>query len=175
MIKNRYMMKFVYILLGVASMIIPGPIVPIVSLIIVAAILVYKIKRAKEGPDGFEALKVDIIIIAIVLVVDIGIFGMRIFIENEYDKYNYFSKNQQEITASDFAESAILAYRIGNYSQFSDEGNHLNAIKSGFTTYLKEKLEITNITVKDNKITCIVGSDTIVFTVTKNDIKYSIK
>ena len=64
---------------------------------------------------------------------------------------------------------------MGSLSQFSDEGNHLDEIKNGFTTYLKEELGITNTTVKGNKITCSVGNDTIVFTVTKNDIKYSIK
>lgn len=175
MFEDRHIMKFVYALLGFASIIIPGPIVPIVSLIIAIAMLVYKIKRAKESPEGFESLMLDIIIIVIVLVVDIGIFAMRISIENEYNKYNYSSSSKQERTASDFAESAILAYQIGNLSQFSDEGNHLNAIKSGFTTYLKEELGITNTTVKGNKITCSVGSDTIIFTVTKNDIKYSIK
>lgn len=175
MFEDRHMMKFVYALLGFASIIIPGSIVPIVSLIIAIAMLVYKIKKAKESPEGFESLMLDIIIIVIVLVVDIGIFAMRISIENEYNKYNYSSSSKQEMTASDFAETAILAYQMGNLSQFSDEGNHLNAIKSGFTTYLKEELGITNTTVKGNKITCSVGNDTIVFTVTKNDIKYSIK
>lgn len=175
MFEDRSMLKFVYALLGFASIIIPGPIVPVVSLIIAIALLVYKIKQAKESPEGFEALMLDIIIIVIVLVVDIGIFAMRISIENEYNKYNYSSSSQQEMTASDFAESAILAYQIGNLSQFSDEGNHQSAIKSGFSKYLRDELGISDISINGNKITCKIGTDTIIFTITKNDIKYSIK
>lgn len=175
MFEDKNMLKFVYALLGFASIIIPGPIVPVVSLIIAIALLVYKIKRAKESPEGFEALMLDIIIIVIVLVVDIGIFVMRISIENEYNKYNYSSSSAQEMTTKDFAENAIMVYQLGNLSQFSDEGNHQSAIKNGFSTYLREELEISDVSIKGNKITCKIGTDTVIFTVTKNDIKYSVK
>lgn len=175
MFEDKYMMKFVYALLGFASIIIPGPIVPVISLIIAIAMLVYKIKQAKESPEGFESLMIDIIIIVIVLVVDIGIFAMRISIENEYNKYDYSSSSSEEMTVSDFAENAILAYQLGNLSQFSDDGNHQSAIKSGFSTYLRDEIGLTDVTINGNKITCNMGTDKIIFTVTKNDIKYSIK
>ncbi len=173
--EDKHMFKFIYALLGFASIIIPGPIVPIISLIIAIGILIYKIKLAKESPEGFEAIMLDIVLIIIVLVIDIVFFVMRISIEHEYNKYDYSSSNSQEITASDFAETAIVAYQLENFSQFSDNGNHLNAIKSGFTSYLKDELGITEVNVKGNKITCNIGSDTIIFTITKNDIKYSVK
>ena len=175
MFEDKHMFKFICALLGFASIIIPGPIIPIISFIIAIAMFVYKIKQAKESPEGFESLMLDIVIIVIIIVIDIGFFSMRISIEHEYNKYDYSSSNSQEMTASDFAETAIAAYQLGNLSQFSDSGNHLNAIKSGFTSYLKDELEITDVNVKGNKITCNIGSDTIIFTITKNDIKYSIK
>ena len=67
MFEDRNMLKFVYALLGFVSIIISGPIVPVVSLIIAIALLVYKIKRAKESPEGFEALMLDIIIMRIIM------------------------------------------------------------------------------------------------------------
>lgn len=175
MFEDKHMFKFICALLGFASIIIPGPIIPIVSLVIAIIMLIYKIKRAKESPEGFEVLMIDIILIIIVLVIDIGFFAMRISIEHEYNKYNYSSNNSQEMTASDFAETAIAAYQLGNLSQFSDNGNHLNAIKSGFTAYLKDELEISDVSVNGNRITCNIGTDQIIFTITKNDIKYSVK
>ena len=175
MFEDKHMFKFVCALLGFASIIIPGPIIPIVSLVIAISWLVYKIKRAKESPEGFEELMIDIALIIVVLVIDIGFFAMRLSIDHEYNKYNYSSSSNQEMSTSELAENIILAYRLDNYSQFSDSGNHLNAIKSGFTTYLKEELEINDVNVNGNKITCNIGTDTIIFTVTKNDIKYSVK
>ena len=175
MFEDKHMFKFICALLGFASIITPGPIIPIISFIIAIAMFIYKIKQAKESPEGFESLMLDIVIIVIIIVIDIGFFAMRISIEHEYNKYDYSSSNSQEMTASDFAETAIAAYQLGNLSQFSDSGNHLNAIKSGFTSYLKDELEITDVNVKENKITCNIGSDTIIFTITKNDINYSVK
>ncbi len=176
MLEDRHMMRFIYILLGIASIFIPGPIISSVSFIIATAILVNKIKKAKESPEGYEALMLDIIIIVIIIVADIGAFAMKIAMEKEYNKLNFSSKStQQETNASDFAESAILSYKIENISQFFDEGNNLNEIKSGFNTFLNEELNITNTTINGNKITCSFGKDTIVFTVTKNDIEYKIK
>lgn len=175
MFEDKHMFKFVCAMLGFASIIIPGPIIPIISFVIAIAMFVYKIKQAKESPEGFESLMLDIIVIVIVIVIDIGFFAMRISIENEYNKYNYSSSSSQEMSASDFAETTIYAYQLGNLSQFSDSGNHLAAIKSGFTSYLKDDLGISDVTVNGNKITCKVKSDTIIFTVTKNDIKYSVK
>ncbi len=175
MFEDKYMFKFVCALLGFASIIIPGPIVPIISFIIAIALFIYKIKKAKESPEGFEALMLDIVVIIIIIVIDIGFFAMRLSIEHEYDKYDYSSSDSQEMTASEFAETAIVAYQIGNLSQFSDDANNLNAIKTGFKSYLEDELGITDITVKNNKITCNVKSDTIIFTIKKNDIKYSVK
>ena len=49
---------------------------------------VYKIKQAKESPEGFESLMLDIVIIVIIIVIDIGFFVFRISIEHEYNKSN---------------------------------------------------------------------------------------
>ena len=69
MFEDRHMFKFVCAMLGFASIIIPGPIVPIISFIIAIAMFVYKIKQAKESPEGFESLMLDIIIIVIIIVI----------------------------------------------------------------------------------------------------------
>lgn len=174
MFEDKHMFKFVCALLGFASIIIPGPIVPIISLIISIGLLIYKIKRAKESPEGFEALMLDIVCIIIVLVIGIGLTVLRISIENDYNKYNYSSDSSQETTVSDFAETAILKYQIDNFSQFSEKGNHQSKIKKGFSTYLKNDLGINDVSIKGNKITCKYRKNTVIFTVTKNDIKYSI-
>lgn len=80
---------------------------------------------------------------------------MRILVQYEYNKYNYSSSSSQEMTA--------------------DDGNYQNAIKTGFIKYLKEEIGISDISVNGNKIICNVETDKIIFTITKNDIKYSVK
>ena len=141
-------------------------------IILIIASIVSAIIEVMQGSDDFLD---SIIIIAIVIVIDIGFFAMRISIEHEYNKYDYSSSSSQEMSASDFAENAINVYEIGHLAQFSDERNHLAEIKSGFTSYLKNELELSDVTVNGNKITCKFNYDTIIFTVTKNDIKYSVK
>lgn len=116
----------------------------------------------------------DIIIIIIVIVVDIGFFAMRISIEHEYNKYNYSSSSSQEYSTSDLAQMIITSYKIDNSSQFGS-GANINTIKSGFKAYLEKELELTNVTINGNKVICYVGTDQVTFTVTKNDIKYSVK
>ena len=101
MFEDKHMFKFVCALLGFASIIIPGPIIPIIGLIIAISMFVYKIKCAKESPEGFESLMLDVIVIIIVLVINIGLLVMRISIESEYKKYDYSSSSSQEMTASE--------------------------------------------------------------------------
>jgi len=175
MFEDRHMFKFVCALLGFFSIIVPGPIVPIIAFVIAISMLIYKIKLARESREGFESLMLDIVIIIIVLIIDISFFVIRISATNEYNKYDYSSSSSQEVSAEDVAEVAIASYQIENLSQFTGEGNHVNAIKSGFKSYLQNELEIQDVTVKGNKITCNIGADTIIFTITKNDIEYSIK
>jgi len=171
--EDRHMFKFVCALLGFASIIIPGPIVPIISLIIIIGMLIYKIKRAKESPEGFEELMLDIIIIVIILLIDIGTFVTRIPIEDKSNKYS--SSSTQEMTISELAENIVSTYKVENFSQFLESGNHINAIKSGFTTYLKDELDISDVSINGNRITCNIETDQIIFTVIKNDIKYTIR
>ena len=168
MFEDRTLTKFVYVFLGFISIIIPGPIVPLVSLIITIAMLVYKIKSIKEGTIGFEEIMLDIIAIIIVIVINIAFFAVRISVENEYN-------SSEEITIEELVETTIDAYKLGNLSQFTDDGNHQSKIKTGFTDYLKNDIGISDVTVSGNKITCDMGTDTIVFTITKNNIKYAIE
>lgn len=81
---------------------------------------------------------------------------VQCLVEYEYNKYNYSSSSSQEMSASDFAETAIYAYQLGNLSQFSDSGNHLAIIKSGFTSYLKDELGLSDVTVSGNKIVILL-------------------
>lgn len=175
MFEDKYMFKVICAILGFASIFIPGSIVPLVSFVISIVMLVYKIKRAKESPEGFDLLMADIVIVIIVLIVDIGFFAMRIAIDKEYGNHNYSSSSSQEMSATEFAENSIAVYEIGHLAQFSDKGNHLAEIKSGFTEYLENDLGISDVSLKGNKITCTFNTDTIVFTVTKNNIKYTVK
>jgi len=175
MFEDKHIFKFVCALLAFASIIIQGPLVPIISLIIAIAMLVYKIKRAKESPEGFEQLMLDIICIVIVLVMNVIFFAIRISAEYEYNRHNYLATGSQEMTSSDLAETIIAAYKLDNFSQFSDSGNHQNEIKNGFSSFLKDELDISDVSVKGNRITCNIETEQIIFTVTRNDIKYNIK
>ena len=50
-----------------------------------------------------------------------------------------------------------------------------DAIKKGFKTYLQNELEIQDVKVNKNKITCTLGTEKIIFTVTKNDITFVVE
>jgi len=173
MFEDKHMFKFVCAMLGFASIIIPGPIVPIISFIIAIAMFVYKIKQAKESPEGFESIMLDIIIIVIIIVIDIGFFAMRISIENEYNKYNY-SSSSSEYSTSDLAQLIVTSYKIDHSSQFGS-GSNINTIKSGFKRYLETEMDLTNVTISGNNVICYIGADKVIFTVTTNDIKYTVK
>lgn len=178
MFEDKYIFKFVCAILAVASIMIPGLIVPVISFVVAIALLIYKFKQGKDSPEGFELLMLDIVCIIILIIVDIGFFAFRISVAHEYSKYNsstYSLGSSQEMSSEDVAEKAIYAYKTINYSQFSGSGNHLSAIKSGFLSFLKNDLEISDATINGNKITCTVGFDKIVFLVTRNDIKYNIE
>ncbi len=174
MFEDKHIFKFVCAILGFASIIIPGPIIPIISFIIAIAMFVYKIKRAKESPEGFESLMIDIVIIIIVIVIDIGFFAMRISIENEYNKSNYSSSSSQKYSTSDLAQMIVYTFKSENSSLFGS-GANINTIKTKFKSYLQNELDLTDATIKGNKVNCYIGTDQVTFTVTKNDIKYSIK
>ena len=91
-------------------------------------------------------------------------------------KHNYSSSSSSEdMTVSELAEAAILVYKIDNMSQFESSSNNINAIKNGFKTYLQKELEIQDVKVNKNKITCTLGTEKIIFTVTKNDITFSVE
>ena len=175
MFEDRHVFKFVCALLGFASIIMPGPIIPLVSLVIVIGMLIYKIRRAKESPEGFESLMLDIVIIVIVIVIDIGFFAMRIAIENDYDKYHYTSSSSsQEYSLSDLADMAIQTYKMGHLAQFDGKTN-VNTIKNGFKNFLEEEMVMADISISGNKVVCKIGTQQIIFTVSKNDIKYTVK
>lgn len=174
MFEDKYMFKFVCTMLGFASIFIKGPIIPIISFIIAIAMLVYKIKRAKESPEGFSSLMLDIIIIVIVILIDIGFFAMRISIEHEFNKDNKSSISSQNYSTSDLAQMIVTSFETENSSVFGKNAN-INTIKSKFKAYLKNELDITDTTINGNKVTCYIGLDQVTFTVTKNEIKYSVE
>lgn len=168
---DKSMYKFIYAFLGLCSIIIPGPIVPIGCLVVAIAILVMKIKAAKESREGYEALMFDIICIVIVLVISLGLSIYRISLEVDYMKNNSSSTSGSE----EIAEAAILIYKTDNISQFKEGSNNINAIKRGFKTYLQNELRIQDVKVKNNQITCTIGTEKIVFTITKNDITFNVE
>ena len=175
MFENESMFKFVYLLLVLASIIIPGPIVPIIGVVIAISVLAYKIKCAKESQEGLEAFMLDIAILAIVLIINGVFFVMRISIEEEYEKHDYSVSTSKEMTASELAEDAIFNYKINNFSQFSEGKNNIIARKSGFKKFLQNDLEIKDIRENGDKLICKVGTDTIIFTITKDDIEFIVK
>ena len=131
MFEDKHIFGFVCALLCFASIIIPEPIIPIISFIIAIAMFVYKIKLAKESPEGMKSLMLDLVIIIIVIVIDIGFFAMRISIWNEYNKYDYSSSSSQKYSTSDLAQMVISSFKIENSSLFGSEAN-INTIKSRF-------------------------------------------
>ena len=115
MFEDKHMLRFVYVLLGVFSIMIPGSIIPMVSLIIAICFIVHKIKRAQESPEGLQEVMFDVIILVIVIVINISFVVMRIAIEKEYgflDKYS--SSQEEEMTTEELAETLIVTYQIGN-------------------------------------------------------------
>lgn len=171
MFEDKHISKFFYVFLGLASVFIPGPLIPIISFIIAVCMLVYKVKRAKESPEGFESLMIDIALIVIVIVVDIGLFVLEVAVVKDYNKYNYSSSSSKEMTAEETMQEVIDTYLD---VALEDSNRTQKSMVDGFALYL-ELCGIKDINVKGNKITCNVGTGTIVFTVTKNNIKYKIK
>ena len=172
---DRYMYRFIYSMLAFASIIIPGPIVPMVSLAITIGLLVYKIKAARESKEGFDMLKIDIIILIVVLVVDVGFAVLRISIENSYNGYNYSQTGKQQMTSSEFAEAAISQYTTKNFFLFFNGENNTKTIRSGFKEYLQNDLGLDNVTIKGKNVICYYNSEKIVFTVDGNDIDFNAK
>ncbi len=174
---DKYMLRFIYSLLAFAAIIIPGPIVPLISLAIGIGILIYKLKAAKESREGFDILKIDVIWLIIVLVIDIAFFGLRISIESTYNRDNssYKSSVEQEMTASEFAETVISLYRVKNSSLFYSEKNNSKTIRSGFKSYLQNDLEMNDVTIKGKNVICYYENEKIVFTVDDNEISFNIK
>lgn len=176
MFEDKHMLRFVYVLLGVFSIMIPGPIIPMVSLIIAICFIVHKIKRAQESPEGLQEVMFDVIILVIVIVINISFVVMRIAIEKEYgflDKYS--SSQEEEMTTEELAETLIVTYQLGNLSQFEEKGNHIAEIKKGFKKFLQDEMGIVDVTLKGNKITCNLDGETIIFTIIRNDITFDIK
>jgi len=144
-----------------------------------AVLLFQKIKRARESPEGFEELKVDIIIIAIMLLLNIGVSAFKLSIANDYKRYFPNSQvsqtKQQEENAAEFAEKAILLYEVQNESLFTGEYNRNKTILNGFTTFLKETAGIPNVYKNKNQIICTNENIRIIFTVANNEITYAIQ
>ena len=176
MFEDKYIFKFICVLLGTCSIFIRGPIIPIISVIVAIGMLVYRIKKSKESPEDHADFMLDVMLVAIVIIINIVLLTMFFIVENHIDSNdNYSSSSSQELSASEFAETVIFDYQLKNFEQFSEKGNHLNAIKKGFTSYLKEDLGLSDVTVNGNKITCTWKEKTVIFTVSKNDISYSVK
>ena len=174
MFENKHTFKFICTFLGILSVFIDGPLIPIISFAIAIALFVYKIKLAKESPEGFSSAMLDILIIVIVIIVDIGFFALRISIENDYNYYT--SGSSEKYSTEELVEFLIGDYKIKNLSQFSNtQSNNVNEIRKGFKTYLQEQSGFADVTVKGNKIACNFGMERIIFTITNNNITYEIK
>lgn len=170
------MFRFFYSILAFASIIIPGPIVPMISLVIAIGMLIYKLKAAKESREGFEMLKFDIIMIIVILVMDIAFFGLRISIESSYNRNNNSQASiEEEMTASEFADAVISQYRAENFYLFYSEDNNTKTIKSGFKSYLQNDLKMDDVTIKGKNVICYYGDEKIIFTVDDNDISFKVK
>lgn len=171
---KKHMYKFIYILIALLTIIRPGPIVPIVCLLVAIGILIAKINAAKKSKETSKKLKTDIILILIVVIV-CGVFSViRISAETEHRKNSPITITRT-MKASEFAEKAIDTYKKNNSSQFIEKGSHFSEIKKGFMAFLKDDLEIIDIQEDRNKLTCTVKKEEIIFEITKNNIEFSIK
>ena len=178
MLEDKGMLKFIWTFLGVISIMVDGPIIPLVCSIIAIAVLVYKIKCAKEDPAVMQDMMFEIFVLVIVLIITIPCFIMRIAIVSEFDSSDYKSSSVEEekvYTSEEIAEMIIDKYKRTHDSYFNTTSNKLNEIKSGFELILRDYFGDENVTVNNNKMTCSYLLDEIVFTVTRNDITYVIK
>lgn len=171
---KKHMYKFIYILIAFCTIIIPGPIIPIICLLIAIGILMSRISAAKKSKEASKKLKLDIILILIVVIVCVIFSVIRISAEIEHKKNSPITITRT-MTASEFAEKAIDTYRMNNSSQFIEKGSHFSEIKKGFMTFLKDDLQIKDIQEDRNKLTCTVKKEEITFEITKNNIEFSIK
>ena len=178
MFEDGNLSKFIYAVLGFASIIIPGPAIKIVVFVIAVAMLVYEIKKAKESPEGFESATWSVVILVGILIFDLGFTALWWGVQNDYNKYNYVqtssSDSLDDMSPEEFAEAAVVAYKLGHLVQFVEKENHQSEIKSGFMEFLENNIGINNIEEKGNKLTCVIDGKKIIFTITKSDIKYTV-
>lgn len=179
MFEDGNLSKFIYAILGVASIIIPGPAIKIAVFVIAVAMLIYEIKKAKESPEGFESATWSVVILVGILIFDLGFTVLWWGVQSDYNKYNYTQTSSSasiddDMSPEELAEAAVVTYKLGHLAQFVEKENHQNEIKSGFMEFLENDIGISNIEAKGNKLTCVIAGNKIIFTITKSDIKYTV-
>ena len=77
MFEDKNITKFAYGILVLASIIIDGPLVPILSMALAIGVLAYKLKVAKNNPADNMDFMLDVLILGIVIVVNIVLAFLR--------------------------------------------------------------------------------------------------
>ena len=175
MLEDKNITKFAYGILVLASIIIDGPLVPILSMALAIGVLVYKLKAAKNNPADSMDFMLDILILGVVIVVNIVLAFLRFGVIYSVSKHSSrtASSSYETFTVEDFATSAISSFKTKLMTGEIDNG--YTSIKNGFKAHLEEA-GVENVVLKNNKVTCTVGTDTIVFTIKQDgNITYKIK
>ena len=170
------MIKFIYAFLSFVAIFTPGPIFPIGIAILSICLLGYKVKSAKGSPEASLAFGFEIALIVFIIIVEIGIFALRISIEKEY-KSDYIgsSDSKEELTINYLLERLVLDFKEKNPGLFGRTAK-LKVIKTRFKTYLQDEFDFYNITEDGNKLICNINDDNkITFTITASDITYVVE
>lgn len=172
MFEDNGLFRFYYILLTVASIIIPGPIIPMIGAVLLIVLCIYKFKRAKESPEGFHSLMLEIVFIVILIIIEVAFFALRISAENSVKVNKYSTESSQEYTISDLADITIETYKLMNPSVF-DGKTEVSKIRGDFKDFIQDYWEVDDITIKGNKIICTIDDQKVAFSVSKKNITYS--
>ena len=175
MFEDKGIVKFAYGILVLASIIIDGPIVPIICLVLAVGLIIFKYKESKSSPEKGMDFMLDVIILSIVIIVNIVLLFLRIGIMTSTNKYykTYSESSYESYTADDFAKLAISEY----YSKAMTSGYETNSnkMKKEFKDFLEES-GVPNVSIKGNKVNCTFDSSQISFIFDSDgDISYKIK
>ena len=175
MFEDKGMIKFIYAFLSFVAIFTPGPIFPVGIAILSICLLVYKVKSAKGSPEASLAFGFEIALIIFIIIVEIGIFALRISVEKKYESgFIGSGDSKQELTINDLLDFVVDDFKE-NYPALFGEKAKVRVIKDRFKTYLKNEYDIDDITEEGNNLICNIDEEEITFTISARDITYAVK
>ncbi len=171
MFETKGLMTLLYGAIFFLSIFMPGALARFICCAVVVVLLIIKIRHAKETGLGVDSILYDIIMIAIIIIVNIGLMIMGVAIGSNAREESSKQETYEEIN------QLVSMYKLKNMDLFEDSKNHQAAIKKGFISYLKNDLGINenDLIINKNEITWKATEQAgAVFLIEKNDIKFDL-